>query len=200
MGCSYPDVFARSQALTPLTFGHGHVKASLLGALWGLGHSTGQLILGLMMVVLKDRFNSLVPALAKWGGTSVGLSLVCIGVMGLMELRAEAQAAQQEQLSSQPASANSQFAAQEAERARWSSQPALATEGKQQIARGRMSGCLMSVIMHGLQVYMSAPFVSVFALCVQSLMPGVQPNGVMYVVAGSRCFFRRRELCVHTCC
>ena len=110
------------QALTPLTFGHGHVKASLLGCLWGLGHSTGQLILGLMMVVLKDRFNSLVPALAKWGGTSVGLSLVCIGVMGLMELRGEAQAAQREQLSSQAGSL-------QAERSRLHSQPAFAAGG-----------------------------------------------------------------------
>ena len=102
------------------------MKASLLGALWGLGHSTGQLILGLMMVILKDRFNSLVPALAKWGGTSVGLSLVCIGVMGLMELRAEAQAFQQEQVSRQST-------AQNAQRNRMQSQPALATEGEQPI-------------------------------------------------------------------
>jgi len=137
-----------AQALTPLTFGHGHVKASLLGALWGLGHSTGQLILGLMMVVLKDRFNSLVPALAKWGGTSVGLSLVCIGVMGLMELRAEAQAAQQEQLSSQPASADSQYAVQDADRGRWSSQPALATEGEQRVLHRRICGCMANLLAH----------------------------------------------------
>ena len=43
-------------ALTPLTIGRSHFKASLMGALWGFGHSTGQLILGLLMVVLKDRF------------------------------------------------------------------------------------------------------------------------------------------------
>lgn len=35
-----------------------HWRASLLGALWGFGHSTGQLILGLLMVVLKDRFTA----------------------------------------------------------------------------------------------------------------------------------------------
>lgn len=39
------------QALTPLTIGRSSAKASLLGALWGFGHSTGQLILGLLMVV-----------------------------------------------------------------------------------------------------------------------------------------------------
>ena len=65
------------------------MKASLLGALWGLGHSTGQLILGLLMVILKDRFDSLVPALSRWGGVTVGLSLIIIGVTGLIELSKE---------------------------------------------------------------------------------------------------------------
>lgn len=41
------------QALTPLTIGRSAVMATLLGALWGLGHSTGQLILGLAMIALK---------------------------------------------------------------------------------------------------------------------------------------------------
>jgi hypothetical protein len=72
-------------ALTPLTIGRSHLKASLLGALWGFGHSTGQLILGLLMVVLKDRFTALVPALSKWGGTTVGLTLLAIGAMGIYE-------------------------------------------------------------------------------------------------------------------
>lgn len=72
-------------ALTPLTIGRSHLKASLLGALWGFGHSTGQLILGLLMVVLKDRFTALVPALSKWGGTTVGLTLLAIGALGVYE-------------------------------------------------------------------------------------------------------------------
>ena len=37
------------------------------------------------MVVLKDRFTALVPALSKWGGTTVGLTLLAIGVMGIYE-------------------------------------------------------------------------------------------------------------------
>ncbi len=41
------------QALTPLTIGRSNLKATMLGALWGFGHSIGQLILGLLMVVLK---------------------------------------------------------------------------------------------------------------------------------------------------
>lgn len=44
-----------SQALTPLTIGRNRFAASALGALWGFGHSTGQLILGLVFVVLKVR-------------------------------------------------------------------------------------------------------------------------------------------------
>ncbi|KAL4439913.1 hypothetical protein ABPG75_002914 [Micractinium tetrahymenae] len=72
-------------ALTPLTIGRSHLKASLLGALWGFGHSTGQLILGLLMVLLKDRFQQLVPALSKWGGATVGATLLAIGAMGLYE-------------------------------------------------------------------------------------------------------------------
>ncbi|KAI7839177.1 hypothetical protein COHA_007067 [Chlorella ohadii] len=72
-------------ALTPLTIGRSHWRASLLGALWGFGHSTGQLILGLLMVVLKDRFQQLVPALSKWGGAVVGLTLLAIGATGLYE-------------------------------------------------------------------------------------------------------------------
>ena len=72
-------------ALTPLTIGRSYLRASLLGALWGFGHSTGQLILGLLMVLLKDRFQQLVPALSKWGGTTVGLTLLAIGALGVYE-------------------------------------------------------------------------------------------------------------------
>ena len=59
-------------ALTPLTIGRSHFKASLMGALWGFGHSTGQLILGLLMVILKDKFTQVckvcwtASSLAAW--------------------------------------------------------------------------------------------------------------------------------------
>lgn len=61
-------------ALTPLTIGRSQFKASLLGALWGFGHSTGQLILGLLMVVLKDRFQQVRPA---WQTSEPVLQLAC---------------------------------------------------------------------------------------------------------------------------
>ena len=47
------------QALTPLTIGRSNVRATMLGALWGFGHSIGQLILGLLMVLLKVRCHPL---------------------------------------------------------------------------------------------------------------------------------------------
>lgn len=57
----------------------------MLGALWGFGHCMGQLILGLAMVLLKDRFTQLVPALSRFGGATVGAILVLIGLQGLLE-------------------------------------------------------------------------------------------------------------------
>lgn len=58
MGCCSEGLLATRmycslQALTPLTIGRSSFKATLLGALWGFGHSIGQLILGLLMVILK---------------------------------------------------------------------------------------------------------------------------------------------------
>ncbi|KAA6422062.1 MAG: hypothetical protein FRX49_08080 [Trebouxia sp. A1-2] len=72
-------------ALTPFTIGRSHAAASLLGALWGFGHSTGQLIMGLVMIILKDRFQHIVPTLNKLGNTTVGLTLILIGVLGIVE-------------------------------------------------------------------------------------------------------------------
>lgn len=73
-------------ALTPLTIGRSPAKAGLLGSLWGFGHSTGQLILGLGLVLLKERFDAIAPALTKFGGFTVGGSLIFIGVAGLLEV------------------------------------------------------------------------------------------------------------------
>lgn len=81
-----PDHLA---ALAPLTIRHSRGTASALGALWGFGHSTGQLILGLVFVLLKERFHDFAPALSRWSGVVVGLTLVAIGVMGLYETYVE---------------------------------------------------------------------------------------------------------------
>lgn len=43
--------------LTPLTVGRRPAASALMGGVWGAGHSTGQLILGLAMAALKERFH-----------------------------------------------------------------------------------------------------------------------------------------------
>jgi sulfite exporter TauE/SafE len=73
------------QALTPLTIGRNRFAASLLGSLWGLGHSAGQLVLGLFFALLKEQFTSVLPFLERWSGVIVGLTLIAIGAVGIYE-------------------------------------------------------------------------------------------------------------------
>lgn len=84
-------------ALTPLTIGRSPAKAGLFGALWGFGHSAGQLILGLCLVLLKSRFENIAPALAKFGSFTVGGSLIFIGVAGLIDVWQDHRAAAKEE-------------------------------------------------------------------------------------------------------
>jgi cytochrome c biogenesis protein CcdA len=79
-----------TQALTPLTIGRNRFAASFLGSLWGLGHSTGQLLLAIAFSFLKDQFTSLLPFLERWASTIVGLTLVAIGALGVYETFFEA--------------------------------------------------------------------------------------------------------------
>lgn len=78
------------QALTPLTIGRNRFAASFLGSLWGLGHSTGQLLLGLAFAFLKEQFTAFLPFLERWAGTIVGLTLIAIGALGIYETQFEA--------------------------------------------------------------------------------------------------------------
>eukprot|EP01025_Chloroclados_australasicus_P039742 TRINITY_DN41336_c0_g1_i1.p1 TRINITY_DN41336_c0_g1~~TRINITY_DN41336_c0_g1_i1.p1 ORF type:complete len:370 (-),score=29.68 TRINITY_DN41336_c0_g1_i1:299-1408(-) len=78
-----PDHLA---ALTPLTMGRGKFVAALLGALWGFGHGTGQLCLGIAFTVLKEKYKQFGPFLTKWSGVVVALTLVAIGTIGLIEI------------------------------------------------------------------------------------------------------------------
>ena len=73
------------QALTPLTIGRNRFAAALLGSFWGLGHSTGQLLIGLGFALLKEQFTELVPLLTKWAGKIVALTLIAIGAFGIKE-------------------------------------------------------------------------------------------------------------------
>lgn len=67
-------------ALLPLAIGRRR-GAWALGARWGIGHSLGVLVIGLLAVAFKERFDlGLVEA---WGERLVGLLLIAIGGFGL---------------------------------------------------------------------------------------------------------------------
>jgi hypothetical protein len=74
---SGPDHLA---AIAPLAVRRPH-RAWLPGARWGLGHSAGVTVVGLLSLWLRD----LLPTelLSSWGERIVGLMLVAIGLWGL---------------------------------------------------------------------------------------------------------------------
>lgn len=77
---SGPDHLA---ALAPLSIGRTRVESALVGALWGCGHDAGQLIFGLLFLLLKDRLH--IEILRTWGTRVVGFTLLVIGAMGIRE-------------------------------------------------------------------------------------------------------------------
>ena len=83
-----PDHLA---GLAPLTIGRSQVSSAALGGLWGSGHSVGQLIVGAVFVVFKERVEGLIPFMANFGTSLVGLVLVAIGIAGIRESRAMAE-------------------------------------------------------------------------------------------------------------
>eukprot|EP00798_Chlamydomonas_sp_ICE-L_P022735 gene22735-29900_t len=76
-----------SMGLAPLSIGRSRTVACALGALWGFGHSTGQLILGVAFALLKDRFEDFTPMITKWSGIIVPVTLMLIGLMGIYETK-----------------------------------------------------------------------------------------------------------------
>ena len=82
-----PDHLA---ALAPLTVGPSRAQNALMGALWGCGHNTGQMLFGLAFVLLKDRLPIDMEIIGQWGQGIVGGTLVIIGIMGWWEARAMA--------------------------------------------------------------------------------------------------------------
>lgn len=59
------------------------MESAAVGALWGCGHDAGQVIFGLLFLLLKDRLH--IEVLQTWGTRVVGLTLVIIGAMGIKE-------------------------------------------------------------------------------------------------------------------
>uniref|UniRef100_A0A0E0K8Z0 Uncharacterized protein n=1 Tax=Oryza punctata TaxID=4537 RepID=A0A0E0K8Z0_ORYPU len=70
-------------ALAPLSIGRSRLESGLVGALWGCGHDAGQVIFGLLFLLLKDRLH--IEILRTWGTRVVGLTLLIIGGMGIRE-------------------------------------------------------------------------------------------------------------------
>ncbi|KAL4572840.1 hypothetical protein LXL04_019628 [Taraxacum kok-saghyz] len=77
---SGPDHLA---ALAPLSIGRTRVESALVGALWGCGHDAGQVIFGLLFLLLKDRLH--IEIIRTWGTRVVGFTLLVIGAMGIRE-------------------------------------------------------------------------------------------------------------------
>jgi len=105
VGCLHtvagPDHLA---GLAPMVAGQRRspLAAFGLGALWGSGHATGQLIIGMGMLMVHlglFRLGWWAGALDQFSGLLVGLSLVAVGLLGL----SEAQAFQDEDAASEAA-------------------------------------------------------------------------------------------------
>ncbi|XP_058090843.1 chloroplast protein FOR GROWTH AND FERTILITY 2 [Magnolia sinica] len=77
---SGPDHLA---ALAPLSIGRTRLESAAVGALWGCGHDAGQVIFGLLFLLLKDRLH--IEVIRTWGTRVVGLTLLIIGGMGIRE-------------------------------------------------------------------------------------------------------------------
>ncbi|XP_010266841.1 PREDICTED: uncharacterized protein LOC104604265 [Nelumbo nucifera] len=77
---SGPDHLA---ALAPLSIGRSRLESAAVGALWGCGHDAGQMIFGLLFLLLKNRLH--IEVLRTWGTRVVGLTLLIIGAMGIRE-------------------------------------------------------------------------------------------------------------------
>ncbi|KAL5856113.1 hypothetical protein ACOSQ4_005915 [Xanthoceras sorbifolium] len=77
---SGPDHLA---ALAPLSIGRTRMESAAVGALWGCGHDAGQVIFGLIFLLLKDQLH--IEVIRTWGTRVVGLTLLVIGAMGIRE-------------------------------------------------------------------------------------------------------------------
>ncbi|BAT77454.1 hypothetical protein LR48_Vigan04g256300 [Vigna angularis] len=77
---SGPDHLA---ALAPLSIGRTRMESAAVGALWGCGHDAGQVLFGLIFLILKDQLH--IEIIRTWGTRVVGLTLLIIGAMGIRE-------------------------------------------------------------------------------------------------------------------
>ena len=78
---SGPDHLA---AIAPLAARHKQVKAWISGARWGLGHSAGVAVVGLLSLWLRDFLP--VNLLSTWGERMVGVMLFAIGLWAMRKV------------------------------------------------------------------------------------------------------------------
>jgi hypothetical protein len=64
----------------------GRVRAWRTGVRWGLGHATGALVVGLLVLAMREALP--LEALSAWGERLVGLVLIAIGIWGIGVARA----------------------------------------------------------------------------------------------------------------
>ncbi|KAI5057420.1 hypothetical protein GOP47_0027435 [Adiantum capillus-veneris] len=75
-----PDHLA---ALAPLSIGRTKLESVAVGALWGCGHDAGQVIFGILFLLLKDKLQ--IEIIRTWGARIVGMTLLAIGITGIKE-------------------------------------------------------------------------------------------------------------------
>ncbi|BBN06102.1 hypothetical protein MPTK1_3g18390 [Marchantia polymorpha subsp. ruderalis] len=75
-----PDHLA---ALAPLSIGRSKLESAAVGALWGCGHDAGQVLFGIVFLLLKDKLH--LDLIRTWASRVVGLTLITIGGIGIME-------------------------------------------------------------------------------------------------------------------
>jgi len=69
-------------ALLPLSVGR-RLRAFVLGARWGVGHSAGVLLIAVLAVALRERLD--LAIVGAWGERLVGVMLVGLGLLGIRE-------------------------------------------------------------------------------------------------------------------
>ena len=93
---SGPDHLA---AILPLILGKHWLNAAFYGSTWGLGHGLSSCMLGALGYFLKDSFmkKQLLPQLTTLADYAVGITLIIIGIMGVLESQHEAGEAEPEE-------------------------------------------------------------------------------------------------------
>ena len=83
---SGPDHLA---AILPLILGKNWVTASYYGCTWGYGHGLSSSLLGVLGFFLKDSFvrKNVLPQLTTLADYAVGVTLIIIGIMGVLEIQ-----------------------------------------------------------------------------------------------------------------